>query len=168
MRAFDARVVYVDREPLPGACEGELGARRVSLPELLAASDVVVPLVPLSEWTCHLLGAAALGQLRPGAFVVNAGRGSVVDEQAVAGALEAGRLGGYAADVFAFEDQRCPGRPAGIPERLLAHPRTVFTPHLGSAADEVRRDMGLAAAAQVGQALAGRQPDGAVNEIGSR
>ena len=111
VRAFDARVVYVDREPLPGACEGELGARRVSLPELLAASDVVVPLVPLSESTCHLLGAAALGQLRPGAFVVNAGRGSVVDEQAVAGALEAGRLGGYAADVFAFEDQRCPGLP---------------------------------------------------------
>jgi phosphonate dehydrogenase len=167
VRAFDARVVYVDQEPLPGACEGELGARRVSLPELLAASDVVVPLVPLGS-TYHLLGAGALGQLRPGAFVVNAGRGSVVDEEAVAGALEAGRLGGYAADVFAFEDQRSPGRPAGIPERLLAHPRTVFTPHLGSAVDEVRRRMGLAVAAQVRQGLAGLRPDGAVNEIGSR
>jgi phosphonate dehydrogenase len=168
VRAFDARVVYFDREPLPGTCARELGARQVSLPELLAASDVVVPLVPLSESTYHLLGAGALGQLRPGAFVVNAGRGSVVDEEAVAGALEAGRLGGYAADVFAFEDQRSPDRPAGIAGRLLAHPRTVFTPHLGSAVDEVRRDMGLAVAAQVRQALAGLRPDGAVNEIGNR
>lgn len=168
VRAFDARVVYVDREPLPGTCERELGARRVSLPELLAASDVVVPLVPLGESTYHLLGAAALAQLQPGAFVVNAGRGSVVDEEAVAGALAAGRLGGYAADVFAVEDQRSPRRPAGIPERLLAHPRTVFTPHLGSAVDEARRRMGLAVAGQVRQALAGQRPDGAVNEIGSR
>lgn len=168
VRAFGARVVYFDQEPLPGTCDRELGARRVSLPELLAASDVVVPLVPLCESTYHLLGAGALGQLRPGAFVVNAGRGSVVDEEAVAGALEAGRLGGYAADVFAFEDQRSPCRPAGIPERLLAHPRTVFTPHLGSAVDEVRRRMGLAAAAQVRQALAGQRPEGTVNEIGSR
>ena len=168
VRAFDARIIYVDRDPVPGACEGELRAQRVSLPELLAASDVVVPLVPLSESTRHLLGAGALGQLRPGAFVVNAGRGSVVDEEAIAGALESGRLGGYAADVFAFEDQRSTRRPAGIPERLLAHPRTVFTPHLGSAASEVRRDMGLAAAAQVRQALAGQRPDGAVNQIGSR
>jgi phosphonate dehydrogenase len=168
VRAFDARVIYSDREPLPGTRGGELGARRVPLPELLAASDVVVPLVPLSESTYHLLGAAALAQLRPGALVVNAGRGSVVDEEAAARALEAGRLGGYAADVFAFEDQRSPCRPAGIPERLLAHPRTVFTPHLGSAVDEARREMGLAVAAQVRQALAGQRPDGAVNEIGSR
>lgn len=168
VRAFDARVVYADREPLPATSERELGARRVLLPELLAASDVVVPLVPLSESTRHLLGAGALGQVRPGAVVVNAGRGSVVDEKAVAAALEAGRLGGYAADVFAFEDQRSPRRPAGIPERLLAHPRTVFTPHLGSAVAGARHDMGLAVAAQVRQALAGQRPDGVVNEIGSR
>jgi len=168
VRAFDARVVYCDPRPLPDACAGDLAARRVTLPELLKASDIVVPLVPLSEPTRHLLGAGALGLLRPGAFVVNAGRGSVVDEQAVAAALEAGRLGGYAADVFAFEDQRSPDRPAGIPERLLAHPRTVFTPHLGSAVDEVRREMGLAVAGQVRQALAGQRPDGAVNDIGSR
>lgn len=168
VRAFDARVVYVDPELLPGTCEGELEARRVSLPELLAASDVVVPLVPLTESTYHLLGAEALAQLQPGAFVINAGRGSVVDEEAVAGALAAGRLGGYAADVFAFEDQRSRRRPAGIPELLLTHPRTVFTPHLGSAVDEARRRMGLAVAAQVRQALAGQRPGGAVNEIESR
>lgn len=166
VQAFDGRVLYCDRRPLPDTCACALGARQVTLPELLKGSDVVVPLVPLSERTYHLLGAEELGLLRPGAFVVNAGRGSVVDEQAVAAALEAGRLGGYAADVFAVEDWRCPDRPAGIPERLLAHSRTVFTPHLGSAVDEVRREMGLAVAAQVRQALAGHRPDGAVNEPG--
>ena len=167
VRAFDARVVYCDPQPLSATCARGLGARRVTLPELLKSSDVVVPLVPLSESTYHLLGAGELCLLRPGAFVVNAGRGSVVDEQAVAAALEVGRLGGYAADVFAFEDWRCPNRPPGIPGRLLAHPRTVFTPHLGSAVDEVRREMGLAVAAQVRQALAGQRPDGAVNELES-
>lgn len=166
VQAFDARVLYCDPQPLPETCARALGARRVALPELLKGSDVVVPLVPLWGSTGHLLGAEELGLLRPGAFVVNAGRGSVVDEQAVAAALEVGRLGGYAADVFAFEDWRCPHRPVSIPERLLAHPRTVFTPHLGSAVDDVRREMGLAVAAQVRQALAGQRPDGAVNELG--
>lgn len=167
VQAFDARVLYCDPQPLPDRCARGLGARRVTLPELLKGSDVVVPLAPLSESTYHLLEAGTLGLLRPGAFVVNAGRGSVVDEQAVAAALEAGRLGGYAADVFAFEDWRCPHRPSDIPVRLLAHPRTVFTPHLGSAVDEVRREMGLAVAEQVRQALVGQRPDGAVNELGS-
>jgi phosphonate dehydrogenase len=89
----------------------------------------------------------------------------VVDEEAVAAALEDGRLGGYAADVFAFEDWLCPTRPRRIPPRLLAHPATVFTPHLGSAVDDVRRRMGLAAAEQVRQALTGERPDGAVNTV---
>jgi len=167
VRAFDARLAYCDPEPLAAAEAAELGARRLELAELLAASDVVVPLVPLTASTRHLLDGPALARLRPGAFLVNAGRGSVVDEEAVAGALESGQLGGYAADVFAFEDWRCPARPRAIPPRLLAHPRTVFTPHLGSAIDSVRRQMGLAAAGQVRQALAGQRPDAAVNTLGT-
>jgi phosphonate dehydrogenase len=165
VRAFDARLAYCDPEPLPAAEAVELGARRLALAELLAASDVVVPLVPLTSSTRHLLDGRALARLRPGAFLVNAGRGSVVDEDAVAGALESGRLGGYAADVFAFEDWRCPARPRAIPPRLLAQPRTVFTPHLGSAVDSVRRQMGLAAAGQLRQALAGERPGGSVNTV---
>lgn len=165
VRAFDARLSYCDLEPLPVVEAAELGARRLTLAELLAASDVVVPLVPLTASTRHLLDEQALARLRPGAFIINAGRGSIVDEEAVAGALESGRLGGYAADVFAFEDWRCPARPRAVPPRLLAHPRTVFTPHLGSAVDGVRRQMGLAAAGQVRQALAGQRPGGAVNTI---
>jgi phosphonate dehydrogenase len=165
VQAFDARLVYCD--PRPDAGAGIPGVERLALGELLAVSDVVVPLVPLTAGTHHLLGRDALAALRPGAIVVNAGRGSLVDEEAVAAALEDGRLGGYAADVFAFEDRRCPSRPRRISPRLLAHPATLFTPHLGSAVDDVRRQMGLAAAEQVRQALAGERPDGAVNTVPS-
>jgi phosphonate dehydrogenase len=66
--------------------------------------------------------------------------------------------------VFAFEDWAQPDRPDAIPERLLAHPRTLLTPHLGSAVDGVRREMSLEAARQVRQVLSGERPDHAVNE----
>lgn len=162
--AFEADVVWHDPAPASPMDAAAHGARAVSLPALLADSDVVVPLVPLTATTEGLFDAAALEAMRPGAFLVNAGRGSVVDEDAVADALESGRLGGYAADVFAFEDWRSPDRPRTIPQRLLTNPRTVFTPHLGSAVATVRQAMGLAAAEQLRQALAGQRPDYAVNE----
>ena len=124
---------------------------------------MVVLALPLTGETRHLLGAEALATMRPGAFLVNVGRGSVVDEDAVADALTSGRLGGYAADVFAMEDWALPDRPRRIPPRLLACPRTLFTPHLGSAVDAVRRQMSLEAARQVRQVLRGQRPDHAVN-----
>lgn len=164
VRAFDATVIYCD-PAVPPTHSATEGAAQLSLAELLARSDVVVPLVPLTPATERLLDAAALAMLRPGAVLVNAGRGSLVDEEAVADALQTGRLGGYAADVFAFEDWRRPDRPRAIPPRLLASPRTVLTPHLGSAVASVRRDMGLAAAEQLRQGLTGARPDNAVNEV---
>jgi phosphonate dehydrogenase len=164
LRAFGSRILYYDQRPLDAELARDLGATRLDLAALLGASDVVLVLLPLTDDTVHLLGAAALARMRPGACLVNVGRGSVVDEQAVLAALQAGRLGGYAADVFAMEDWALPGHPARIPPGLLSHPRTLFTPHLGSAVDSVRRDMSLAAARQVEQALRGQRPDHAVND----
>jgi phosphonate dehydrogenase len=164
LRAFGSRILYNDQRPLAPELARELAATRLDLAGLLAASDVVLVLLPLTSSTVGLIGAAALARLRPGAFLVNVGRGSVVDEQAVLAALQAGRLGGYAADVFAMEDWALPGHPAQIPPGLLSHPRTLFTPHLGSAVDSVRRDMSLAAAHQVEQALRGQRPDHAIND----
>jgi phosphonate dehydrogenase len=131
--------------------------------DLLGASDHVVLAAPLVPATFHALGAAGLAKMKPGAFLVNVGRGSVVDEDAVAAALASGRLAGYAADVFEFEDLSRDDRPRGIPPRLLAHPeRTVFTPHLGSAVDDVRREIAMSAARGVVDLIEGREPRGAV------
>jgi phosphonate dehydrogenase len=164
LAGFEARLLYCDPAPLPPEEERGGGLTRADLPELLSASDFVVLLVPLTPATRHLIDRAALGRFRPGSFLVNTCRGSVVDEEAVADALEAGRLAGYAADVFALEDWSDPGRPAGLCRRLREMAgRTLFTPHLGSAVDRVRRDIALAAAHNVLQALRGEVPADAVN-----
>lgn len=131
------------------------------LEALLVASDAVVLALPLTPATRHLIGARTLPLLAPHALVVNVARGSLVDEEAVAETLEAGRLGGYAADVFALEDWALPDRPRAIPPRLLAHPRTIFTPHLGSAVATVRERIEAAAVASLrafftGEAMPGR------------
>ena len=161
---FGAKIVYSDPRPLPAPARRRLRATRLDLGDLLARSDVVLLLTPLVSLTRRLVADPGLRSMRPGAFLVNLGRGSVVDEEAVADAHFEGRLGGYAADVFAMEDWAQPGRPDAIPPRLLAHDRTLFTPHLGSAVDEVRREMSLEAARQVRQVLSGERPDHAVNE----
>jgi phosphonate dehydrogenase len=140
--------------------------RWIPLDRLLTESDHLVAAAPLTQQTHHLLGATSLAKMRRGACLVNVGRGSVVDEEAVAAALASGHLWGYAADVFEFEDLSLPGRPRQIPPALLAYPdRTVFTPHLGSAVDDVRREISLSAAASIVDALEGRRPRGAVNDL---
>jgi phosphonate dehydrogenase len=103
----------------------------------------------------HLIDRSAIAAMKPGARLVNVGRGSTVDEGAVADALEDGRLAGYAADVFEMEDWGLPDRPRRVDPRLLAHPATVFTPHLGSAVDEVRLAIALRAADNVIDVLTG-------------
>jgi phosphonate dehydrogenase len=141
--------------------QGE-GAERVGLEDLFRASDLVFLALPLTAGTHHLVGDRLLGVAR-GPRLVNIGRGGVVDEAAVARALEAGRLSGYAADVFELEDWAVPDRPRQIPAALLAlTDRTVLTPHLGSAVTEVRRRIEAAAARNVVAVLAGLTPPDAV------
>jgi phosphonate dehydrogenase len=159
LSGFDATIIYHDIRPLAAAAERELGLRRAGLRELMSQAGLIFALAPLTAVTRGLIGAGELRALRPGALLVNVGRGSVVDEDAVADALETGLLGGYAADVFAMEDWLLPGHPAAISERLRRHPRTLWTPHLGSAVDSVRREMSMTAARQVEQALRGDRPD---------
>lgn len=164
LAGFDAEIVYHDaRAPAAGTGRA-LATWYPSLERVAEVSDVLIVALPLTSRTRHLIDAQLIRRMRAGAFVVNVGRGSVVDEEAIADALDAGRLGGYAADVFAMEDWLLPGRPAAIPDRLLRHPRTLFTPHLGSAVDNVRRRMSLQAARQIRQVFDGQRPDHAVNQ----
>ncbi len=132
--------------------------RQATLADVLPLADHLFMAVPLTPRTRHLLNGDALSRCRPGQIIVNIGRGSVVDEQAVTRALEEGRVGAYAADVFEMEDWILADRPREIPPRLLAHPRTVFTPHLGSAVARVRREIESRAADNLLAVLQGRSP----------
>ncbi|BEP15429.1 D-glycerate dehydrogenase [Acidothermaceae bacterium B102] len=119
----------------------------VPLGELLATSDVVSLHCPFTPQTHHLVGAASLATMKPTAFLVNTARGPVVDEEALADALERRVIAGAALDVFEFEPQ--------VSERLLASDRVVLTPHLGSATTETRTAMAVLAARNVVDVLAG-------------
>jgi phosphonate dehydrogenase len=164
LMGFQTTLLYTDRVPLPPDQEDALRLRRVARDELLQQSDFILLCLPLSPDTLGLVDARFLASLKRGAFLINIARGSLVDEAAIAEALESGVLGGYAADVFAFEDWAIENRPASVHERLLqASDKSLFTPHLGSAVDEVRRDIALQAASSLIEALEGGVPAGAVN-----
>jgi phosphonate dehydrogenase len=166
LAGFDTHLLYSDPKPQTPATQNGWNAERVELPVLFERSDFVVLLTPLTRATLHLINRATLATFKPGSYLINTGRGSVVDEEAVAEALAAGRLAGYAADVFALEDWARPDRPRRIPQALLDDPsRTLFTPHLGSAVDDVRRDIALAAAHDILRAFRGEVPGGAVNRL---
>lgn len=167
LSGFDVRIIYADPKRLAPERERELRAHHAPLAEVVAHSDVLFPLTPLSSATLHMLDAAALTRVKPGAVLVNVGRGSLVDEGAVAAALGCGRLAGYAADVFEMEDWALPARPRQVHPELLTDPRTLFTPHLGSAVEQVRRDIALEAAANIVAVLEGQRPRDAVNDLPS-
>lgn len=166
LAGFNCRIVYHDPVHISPIQEAFLGMSRTGFDEVLAQSDVVVVMVPLSHSTLHLIGDAALAKMKSSAYLVNVGRGSVVDESAVACALEQGRLAGYAADVFGMEDWALPGHPQSIHPALLANrDRTLFTPHLGSAVASIRLEIEMSAAEGILQALRGEKPRDAINEI---
>jgi phosphonate dehydrogenase len=141
-----------------------LKLRRVSLEELLGLSQFVIVAAPLRPDTVHLLNAEAISKMKKGSFLINVGRGSVVDEQVVAEALARGHLSGYGADVFEMEDWSRPDHPGTIPAQLLRNEsQTLFTPHLGSAVDAVRKEIEMEAAENILLSLNGVKPRGAVN-----
>ncbi len=128
----------------------------VTLAELLPAADVVTLHVPLDASTRGLIGATELARMRPGTFIINAARGGLIDETALADALERGHLAGAACDVFQMEPDANP--------RLVALPTFLGTPHIGGASQEAQLAMGRAAidgleTARV-PATAGRDPRG--------
>jgi glyoxylate reductase len=121
-----------------------------SLDELLAEADAVSLHVPLSDATRHLIGRRELALMKPTAVLVNTSRGPVVDEEALAEALESGRIFAAGLDVFEEEPRVHP--------RLLAAPRAVLLPHIGSASWQTRTRMARLAADGVRAVLAGERP----------
>jgi phosphonate dehydrogenase len=165
LAVFGMKILYTDPVAASVEIEKELRAVRVEPRELLYASDFLFLLMPLSPENVHTYGEDALSVMKRTAFLMNVGRGSVVDEAAVAAALAAGKLAGYAADVFEMEDWARADRPAGVHPSLLAQAdKTLFTPHLGSAVAETRLAIEMRAARNIVEALAGRRPPDAINE----
>jgi glyoxylate reductase len=120
------------------------------LDELLASSDIVSLHVPLTESTNHLIGERELALMKPTAVLVNTARGPVVDEEALANALDSGTIFAAGLDVY-------DGEPKVNP-RLLAAPRTVLLPHIGSSTTETRTRIAQLAAQGICDVLAGRTP----------
>jgi phosphonate dehydrogenase len=162
LAGFECRVLYCDCQRADQTLEQEFHVSWTAFDDLLATSDFVVPLLPLTPDTLHLFNHRTIAKMKRAAYLVNVARGSLVDEEAVADALETGRLGGYAADTFEMEDWARVDRPAAIPERLREDPQTLFTPHLGSAVAPVRLAIERAAAHSILQALRGERPTGAI------
>jgi glyoxylate reductase len=132
-RAFDMTVLYHNRRR-DEAAEQELGAWYVPLEELLRTSDFVTLNCPLTRETTGLIGREAFALMKPGAILVNAARGPVVDQDALFEALAERRIAGAALDVTDPE-------PLPRGHRLLSLENLVITPHLGSASDRTRRRM---------------------------
>ena len=129
----------------------------VPLDALLEESDVVSIHCPLTPQTRGLFDAQRLLQLKRGALLINTARGPIIDEAALAAALQAGHLGGAALDVFEHEPRVHPA--------LLGRDDVVLLPHLGSATRETRQRMAEVALAQVELVLRGERPTHPVNDI---
>jgi phosphonate dehydrogenase len=165
LKPLQLSMLYADERRLGDAEEALYGVRYASPEGLLAASDFVFLLLPLTAGTRHYLNAARLAGMKRGAYLINVARGSLVCEREVAEALRSGHLAGYAADVFEMEDWALVDKPRSIATDLLAADlNTVFTPHLGSATHAARRDIAMAAARElVSVLIEGNPPRHAVN-----
>lgn len=135
--ALGARVRGLDASPLSTLAARSEGIQPAIVPDLAGAGMLVLCL-PLEPSTFRWLDEERISLLAQGALVVNVGRGSTVDEAAVSRALASGRLGGYASDVYAFEDLSLTPRPSGVPSDWILSDRTLLTPHLGSAVGSAR------------------------------
>ncbi|HWA35433.1 MAG TPA: NAD(P)-dependent oxidoreductase [Cyclobacteriaceae bacterium] len=143
LRSLGMHVIYCDNGQIPNS---RSNGTKVDLNQLLREADYVIPLTPLTRATYHMIGKEQVGKMKLGAYIINAGRGSLVDEAAISVALRSGKLEGYAADVFEMEDFSVTGHPKEINKYLLTSEKTLLTPHLGSAVKEVRLSIEMEAA----------------------
>lgn len=149
-QGFAMQVIYTDIQRLPPAIEEYHNLRFLPLRDLLQEADFVTIHVPLTPETKHLIGARELRLMKKNAFLINASRGPVVDEQALVEALEAGIIAGAGLDVFEEEPKVNP--------RLLSMENVVLLPHIGSATKATREKMSLVAVNNILAVLRGEIP----------
>lgn len=150
--AFDMTILYAGPSRLDEETEARLGgARHVGLEELLRTSDYVTLHAPLTDSTRHLLDAGRLALMKPTAFVINTARGALIDQDALADALDKGTLAGAGIDVFDPE-------PPTAALRLLKAPNVVLSPHVAGVTRETLVRIALAAVQNAADFVAGGEP----------
>jgi D-3-phosphoglycerate dehydrogenase len=157
MSAFGMNIVAYDPYVQP-ARAAQMGVKLLTLDELLAVADFITVHLPKTPETLGLIGDDALHKVKPSVRIVNAARGGIVDEVALAAALKEGRVAGAGLDVYAKEP--CTDSP------LFEFDQVVATPHLGASTDEAQEKAGVAVARSVRLALAGELVPDAVNVQG--
>jgi len=157
LAAFGMQVIAYDPY-VPTARAAQLGVRLVPLEDLLAEADFITVHLPKTAETAGLIGERELRLVKPGVLIVNAARGGIVNEHALALALKDGRVGGAGIDVFATEP--CTDSP------LFGFPNVVVTPHLGASTHEAQEKAGTQVARSVRLALSGEFVPDAVNVQG--
>jgi len=137
----------------------ELGLEAATVDSILRSCDIVTLHVPLLPETRGMIGKEEIARMKEGAFVVNCARGGIVDEDALADALDTGRIAGAAIDVFATE-------PPVFPHRLVDHPRVVATPHIAASTHEAQERVAVDIAGQIADYFEGKGARGVVNARG--
>ena len=157
LKGFGMEILAYDPDVLAQRA-GQLGAQLVTLDELLEQSDFITVHLPKHAETLGLIGKEALTKVKPTVRIINAARGGIVDEEALAEALRDGRAAGAGIDVFATEPT--------TESPLFEHESVVVTPHLGASTDEAQEKAGVAVARSVRLALGGDLVPDAVNVSG--
>lgn len=152
---FDMRILYADPRRMPEADEQKLGATYTDLERLLGDSDFVSLHCPLNKETHHLISTRQFALMKRTAVLINTARGPVVDEGALARALEEGRIAGAGIDVYENEPK--------IQPALLKMNNVVLTPHLGSAVFELRESMAHIVVDNIHAIVEGRRPPNCIN-----
>ncbi|MGD8539444.1 MAG: D-glycerate dehydrogenase [Candidatus Aminicenantes bacterium] len=151
---FRMKVIYTDPKELPEADKNKFNALCAPLDELLRTADIVTIHTTLNPQTHHLISREELRSMKRDAILVNVSRGPVIDEVALAEALEEGQIWGAGLDVYEREPE--------IEERLRSLDNVVLLPHIGSATYETRLKMAMMAAKNLVQGLSGQKPDNLV------
>jgi glyoxylate reductase len=154
-QGFQMRVLYSDAVRAPADVEKDLRAEFVDRDRLFRESDFISLHVPLLPDTRHLISKENLDKMKPTAYLINTSRGPVVDEAALAEALERKKIAGAALDVFEAEPKANPA--------LLGRKNVILTPHIASASIETRTKMAVMAANNVVACFEGKRPPDALN-----
>ncbi|KAJ5348847.1 hypothetical protein MYU51_007127 [Penicillium brevicompactum] len=142
---FGIKTIYHNRNPLSSQAAAD--ATYVSFQQLLETSDIISLNVPLTSETKHLIGAKEIAMMKPGVVIVNTARGAIIDEAAMADALETGHIGAVGLDVYEEEPK--------INEKLLKQERALLVPHVGTHTTETLAKMESWAMENVRCAIAG-------------